>query len=499
MVVFNEKCKKCCSLLGAHLALAPLSFLWIYGNLSAYMDSYFMFACRSRCLDGDSQWILCLFVAGQVPGTFLAKPLVKRFGMKWTGMVALTIGNLALLCSAWSLQFSVAGTAAMVGILSGTCLGISCTVAIQLISGWAPKWAGVLTATATSFATMLSVLQNQIITAYVNPNNLKADAIEGPKTYFSQPQILARVPGAVIIIAVMSFGLQLIAYMLVSEPPQTNQGIRGNISSQEKCSRGDVSEYCVGKIESSNNLDRETCKGVNSYGSNDVSSKSTTDVRQETYNQRSPEEGGMSSEVTPISWKPSEVLQSPTFYAVFFFSMALDYGLLLKANFYKQFGLIYINNDQYLTLIGTLVPVISTCSRIVFGTLLDKGILSIKDIVVFGLSANGILCFFWYLAPQWNMILYSILILGMAVAQSLFYVIMPTAALRLFGPDHVSTNFGLNMSAIFIISILVSAVISPLLHALGWFWLFASCSIFNLLTLCFVVATNFNTQLVTKP
>ncbi|GFR64490.1 oxalate:formate antiporter-like isoform X1 [Elysia marginata] len=480
--------------------MAPFSLLWFYGNLSAYMDSYFMFSCYPGCMDGDSQWILALYVTGQIPGALCVKPLFKKIGVKWSGIITMVVGNLGLLGSAWSLQVSVAGTAAIYGLIIGTCTGVTVNISLHLVSSWAPEKTAIFMATATSFPTLLSVLQNQIITVYVNPENMKADSVVGQRTYFSQPQILSRVPGSVIIVAAMTFGLQFIGYVLVSDPPQ-RESI--NSSKEVDASTQKVLVEGVNRNETSHNLEvKLSSENLNKYGSNEHSEETRHDIYLEDPNSCS--SNGTSKhagnpnlsekEVTPISYTPYEMLLTPAFYAVFFFGMAMEYGLLLKANFYKQFGQVYIKNDQYLTLVGSLVPVTSVCSRLAFGPLLDKGFLSIKGAIVISLSLNAFLCSLWYLIAQVNAILYLFLVLGLGFAQGVFYVVAPISALQLFGPEHLSLNYPISFISTSIISIITPVVVSPLLHALGWFWLFTSCSIVSLLSLFFTVATSFNTQ-----
>ncbi|GFS13162.1 oxalate:formate antiporter-like isoform X1 [Elysia marginata] len=487
--------------------MAPFSLLWFYGNLSAYMDSYFMLSCYPNCVDGDSQWILPMFATGQVPGTFLVKPLIKKMGVKWAGIITMVIGNLGLLGSAWSLQVSVAGTAAIYGILIGTCTGTTALIALQLLNRWAPENTATFMATATSVPTLLSVIQNQIITAYVNPNNLKADSVVGPRTYFSQPQILSRVPGAVIILAAMTFGVQFVGYALISEPPPPRES-PNNSPTDLNASPQNVSADHANRNGTLNSIDQKMSSktlDLSKYGSNELSEETRHDIYQE----ENPISGCSSNGTSThcgnpnvsekekdalISYTPYEMVSTPAFYAVFFFGMAMEYGLILKANFYKQFGQVYIKDDQYLTLVGSLVPVTSICSRLLIGHLLDKNFLSIKSAVVISLSLNAFLCSLWYLIAQVNPIFYLFLVLGLGFAQGVYYIIAPICALQLFGPEHLSVNYPLSYISIPIISIIIPIIVSPLLHALGWFWLFTSCSIFNLLSLCLTVAASFNTQ-----
>ncbi|GFO06634.1 oxalate:formate antiporter [Plakobranchus ocellatus] len=132
----------------------------------------------------------------------------------------MVICGLSMLGSAWVLQHSVAWTVALYSVFFGVAVGINFSVSYQLVGGWAPDNFALFTATVTSFPTTLSIIQNQLITAYVNPENLKADAQVGHRTYFSQSEILSRVPMIVIMYGAMTFVLQMVGYILISNPPE---------------------------------------------------------------------------------------------------------------------------------------------------------------------------------------------------------------------------------------------------------------------------------------
>ncbi|GFO48202.1 oxalate:formate antiporter [Plakobranchus ocellatus] len=480
--------------------MAPKSFMWFYGNLATYMDSYFKFSCYSHCSDGDPQWLLSLYVAGMFPGLFIVRPIETIFGLKWTGIIAMVMANTALLGSAWSLQYSVAWTAVIYGTLLGPAAGITASVSIQVISGWAPERAALLMATSTGMATMLSVLQNQIITAYVNPENLKPDA-QIAKTYFSQPEILDRVPDVVIILGAMTLGLQAVGYLLTKNPPKDSTDLLKKPTTDKIVSpiiaTYENEEYIP--FEYANSLDNvQSYQAAKSYVRNvqnpkcadtdRVSKKGQSQITTVEIPNKRVNRGFRTNDLR--SYSPKEVLKLPVFYAVFLCGTALEYGTQLTANFYKTFALLYLCDDKYLTLIGTFIPITSACSRILFGMLLDKGFLNFQDVTVLGLSLNSVIGSFWYIAPQVNKILYTFVVLGLAVAQSLYYVVVQTAPLMLFGPSHISTNYGLLASCTF-----VASTFGPVINTvLDLQWIITSGSIFSLFVLCFVAFTRFDTQ-----
>ncbi|GFN91630.1 oxalate:formate antiporter-like isoform x1 [Plakobranchus ocellatus] len=390
MSMIRDRRVKYCSIVGAHLAMAPLSFLWIFGNLSAYMDSYFRFSCYPKCADSDTQWMLALYIAGACPGGLLTKILVKRLGLKWTGVFAMIVCGLSMLGSAWVLQHSVAWTVVLYSVFFGVAVGINFSVSYQLVGGWAPDNFALFTATVTGFPATLSVVQNQLITAYVNPDNLKADAFVGHRTYFSQPEILHRVPMTVIMYGAMTFGLHFIGYILISNPPQVSLDHPISRKSDENHSKNlEKGKYTSDFLTSDDSSHKESNGHVlNNYGANNVNNGTTTmsDIHQSkpnviTIESSTGDIAEKASSITlgveeePKSWKPSETIKTPVFYALLLYGTSMKYGLILKSNYYKQFALLYINDDKYLTLVGTLIPIISTVSRIIFGACLDKGLL----------------------------------------------------------------------------------------------------------------------------
>ena len=498
----KEKFGKVASLIGAHFLTAPSSFMWNYGNLSAYMESYFHMYCFPGCVDGDSQWIINLYAASFCPGLCLSGPICRHLGMRWAGIFAMIICNIGLISSAWTIRVSVIETSLLMGLLNGMGMGTSLCTAFMYVNAWAGKNKGLFVATVTSAPTILSILQNQIITIYVNPKNLKPDAVIGHKTYFSERAMLERVPTIVFILGLMTFGLQLIGNMLVSNPPSTLQ----NTSSQSRndTEKANTNNACFKKSSDNHEQNNTDCHNP-STDSKDISGKQpfrylsidrTGDQSQKSISLQNNisdtqsfavksageishdiEEGLASTEQLPRSYKPLEALKTGSFRALWLFVVALMYGLILKNNYYKQFGLLYIKNDRFLTLVGSLIPVTASIARITFGSLMDREILGIKSCMIITLSINSLLCMFWWFIPQVNGVAYMILILSLASVHSVTYTLAATGTLLLFGPTHFATNFALVYTAATVTSVVTALTVSPLLQALGWFWIFASCGI----------------------
>ena len=219
---------------------------------------------------------------------------------------------------------------------------------------------------------MLAVIQNPIITAITNPDNLKPDVIQGSRAFFSQRQVLDKVPTALLVYAAMTLGLQTVGYLLLSPPPEKFSHSIDNEANQNSLKCGDKSNATCGKVASSQNSDPQVSeqnhKSYGSYNTNGNKDQSSVDRTLSCI------AVGMANKETDCcrqdkykapSVKPLQALQTPIFYSVF----------TLKSNYYKQFALLYIRDDRYLTLtlVGTLIPVVTVVSRLFWRCLGQKG------------------------------------------------------------------------------------------------------------------------------
>ena len=496
-----------CTLIGVHFIMAPMSFLWNYGNLSAYMDSYFRLYCYPDCVDGDSQWIVNLYTASACPGVFLAWFVLKKTGPKMSGILIMIVCNAAFIASAWMLQASIIGTAILMGLIYGMGIGPTMCIAFMYVEAWADKRTALFIATVTSAPTILAIAQNQIITAYVNPQNLEADVYIGNRAYFSNPGILASVPEIIIIVGAMNFGLQVIGYFLISSPSWSNSSADSQATTRDDLQKSNGkslgvylatgangSRYTISDEGLNTKSTLVKCTDQKHYDSNTNNFKGESEnggVKHNHCNGVNKSEKVLTVDKIP-SLKPLEAMKTSSFYALWLYGASLVYGLILKNNYYKQFGLLYINDDQFLTLIGSLVPVFASATRVVMGSCIDRKILNIQDCIVIGLATNSLLCAFWFFAPQVNEILYLVLILGLACAHSMAFTLIATGVIKLYGTEHFYLIYGLNFSSSTFVSMVTAVSVTAIRDALGWYWLFASCSVMSVLVLGYSVLANFH-------
>ncbi|KAK3768278.1 hypothetical protein RRG08_031070 [Elysia crispata] len=218
MILHSEKFVKYSCLVGVHFIIAPHSFIWVYGNLAEYMDSYVSYSGCDGCNDGDTQWTLPLYMACFCPGLFLVDPLVRLMGLKRTGILSMLLINTSLLGSAWAIQVSVVGTIVLQGLVMGMSVSVCVYISYVFIHSWRSKHEALFFASVSCSASLLAMIEDPLITEVVNSGNLQPDTMDGSKMFLSQPEILERVSVAILLLGGINLVLQTLGYLLVRVP-----------------------------------------------------------------------------------------------------------------------------------------------------------------------------------------------------------------------------------------------------------------------------------------
>ena len=522
----NPKCAEICTIVGVHFLMAPYSFSWIYGNLLTYINSFIHTSCYPKCLDGDTQWIFNLYLALIGLGLFLFDSIRRAIGLRCTFILTIVVHNSAFLLSAWTIQISVVITCIVIGVVMGLATGLTMNIAFMYLNLWAPKNSEVYMVTVTSIGPLLSVVQNLILTEFVNPQNLKPDAHQGPRVFFSQPEILSRVPTAITILASMTFALQLIGCLLVSAPPtdKSNSALmsicKKIIPAKESNKRHfRICSFVAKKnkintaLSTSTEKEHVTKNGLNGYGSHDgiivhdittsdpVENGSSDSMNNNNNNNNNNENNtemvidvskeceadSTVSGTRPIQFTPSQAIKTAQFWSLWLYGCAIGLGMMLMDSYYKQFGLLYIPNDQHLTVLGSILPALVCMSRVVFGSLLKQRLVNVNSTLIFSLFLNCLASSFWYFSAMISELVYMCILLAMAWSYSFLHFVLANGTFQEFGTENFATIYSMAYSGLPIVSVASALYLSPLLNAVGWFWVFMSSSFLSFVALSFSI------------
>ncbi|KAK3782469.1 hypothetical protein RRG08_008326 [Elysia crispata] len=356
-----------------------------------------------------------------------------------------------------------------------TAAGVIMNAGFAYINAWTPEKAKVYMITVVSSGPLLNVIQNQIITKFVNPLNLIPDIYRSPWVFFSQPEILHRVPKVIAVIAAVDLGPQLISLLLVSIPPamEKNHAIDSGTNHDDSLSTID-NKTALAKPENESLVTRATEKV-----SLDISQHCVCRYRQE------------DSGTKQIQYTLQEAIKTIKFWTLWLYGASTGLCTLVITSYYKQFGLVYIRNDKHLTFLGSFMPLLSGACGMVLGVLKKKNLINVNGSLVLSLSVNSLASAFLFFAAKISEAVYMILVLLTTFAHSFIYFVLANGTVQEFGNVHFATIYSVVYSGRPILSLLSAIYLTPLLDAVGWFWVFISSAFFSFIALTFMVVSHF--------
>lgn len=168
---------------------------------------------------------------------------------------------------------------------------------------------------------------------------------------------------------------------------------------------------------------------------------------------------------TEDDYTPKKLLRSPRFYFMWISFFILDMPVVLLNNYYKSYGLLWIQDDHFLSNLGTVNILVALSSRLFWGQVLDKlGPRSCLVLLLSGLSLSVIWLYFAPMIHRW-MYFFTLLIFGSFSGGS--YSSFLASVPLIFGRTHASTNTGLLLSSAMTFNLLAPQVFHVILINLG--------------------------------
>ena len=476
-------------ILGGFVVHLTLGTIYSFGNIAPYIVSYIRNQSHPEDLtQGVTTWIFALALMGQGGAMFIGGQLVRKIGPRWTTLMGGWIMSLGVALSYFTIKVSFWLLLLSYGLLFGVGVGLAYIGPLTAAMKWMPKWKGLANGIVVAGFGFGALIFNFVQTAYVNPNNLKPHK-EGSEEYFTQLELLHRVPFLFLILGGAYAVMQLFGSLLITTPPGDSNSIADttvtsppNVAQSGHYREVDDNSTFVPKPSASKSL-INTRKSSNTGGDADKPRSSSpmngfADAdHPPTYSETSqllnggnagPKYSNGSQGATPernkdvesslsvsVTWsqnvvtslKPLQMLKKPTFYILWFMFMFNGIAVLLTATLYKFFGLQVHFDDHFLAVVGSVSAIFNGLGRNVWGNLADRVSYKFSLVLLSGIKTVFLLTLYF---SSWDA-------LGVAGDKALYFIwicviffciggnfsVFPTAVARAYGVEYVSVNYGL--------------------------------------------------------
>ena len=192
-VKLTSRQRKLLIVVGAMLTTFPISMLSYYGNLMPYIASYFEARRDSITVYLSALWPTTGYRACMPLTMLYSSPLERRFGIRTCIACALILSSLSVILGFFAVSEPLA-LALVFGALQGLSAGVSFSLTSKLLLASVSGTGGLVAGIQASGPAMGSLINIGLAYAVINPKNAAAELRIGNTLYFSNPDIIDRVP-----------------------------------------------------------------------------------------------------------------------------------------------------------------------------------------------------------------------------------------------------------------------------------------------------------------
>jgi MFS family permease len=517
-------------IVGGFLVHLSLGTLYTFGNIAPYIVSYIRNQSHPAGLtQGTATWLFALNLMGQGGAMFLGGWMVRKIGPRWTTLIGGWIMSLGVGLTYFTIKVSFWLVLLTYGLLFGIGVGIGYTGPLSTAMKWLPKWKGFANGIVVAGFGLGALIFNFVQTFYVNPGDISAQDHENGEDYFTDPDLIHRVPRLFLILGGSYAVMQLIGSLLLTNPPEgfavasnertpelyKSDAYREVDDNSYRCSRkplknGTASINAVRRSASSQSSSPPVSPPpgptVPPDSEFDSSSKSTAgpelngfsddaldaergekdeevellrDNTSPNYSREtSPDNTSYTSRSSSVSWsrnvitslKPFQMVKKQSFYMLWFAFLFNGLAVLFTATLYKFFGLRIKAGDHFLAAVGSVSAILNCVGRIVWGIVADK--VSYKFALTIISSIMTIFLLTIYIASQGSKWLFLVWVCVLFFCIGGNFSVFPTAVARAYGIQYVSVNYGTLFTSQ-VVAGCVGALLSTFLKThLDYSWLF---------------------------
>ncbi|XP_053394402.1 uncharacterized protein LOC123524833 isoform X3 [Mercenaria mercenaria] len=223
-------------LFGGFLVHLALGAMYTFGNFAPYFISYI----RNRTDDTeirnvDSLWINAAGTIGNCLGLTVGGIFALKFGTRIATFIGAVVFCGSVAASYFTVNDSFIALVLTYGLTGYLGHKLTYGTPVQTAIKWLPEHSTLAAGIIVSGTGGGSLIFNQVITGYINPDNLSPDlTTEDGGRYFTQPELLGRVPTCFLVLGATYFGLQLIGIACLSDPPPNNQQVNSDFGEISK-------------------------------------------------------------------------------------------------------------------------------------------------------------------------------------------------------------------------------------------------------------------------
>ena len=483
-----------------HLSIGTL---YTYGNLVPYIVSYVRVHSSPKTLRfTDTPYVYACQIAGQGSSMILGGLLERRFGPRLITLAGGLLMSVGVALTYFSIQYSFWLMLCTYGIMFGLGIGLAYVGPLACAMRWLPKWKGLASGIVVSGFGLSALIFNTVQTGYINPRNVSPDFPDpdnGDIKYFSQPEVLERVPSVFLVLSSCYVSMQLIGCLFIVNPhPSYMQNTNLDSDLRKQDNKGNVGMKKVSETQSDTDSTTETEAGrrmlestslkgsinespikiqdvskcekdnFNDIDSDSHSSVSYTLSSSDSVNPKLEQSISKISSHYVYNFTPLQMLKKVNFYLLWVMFLLAGSSVTFVSSLYKSFGLEQVSdNDHFLSIVGGVSALFNLLGRIVWGGVAD--LTTYKVAFVLQSALMTCLLFTLYSTTATGKAAFFIWICGIFFCIGGYFSLFPAATAKSFGQDNIGVNYGILFTSQVFGSLLAAFISQFLVDHIFWY------------------------------
>jgi MFS family permease len=459
---------------GGFLVHITLGTKITFGNVVPYITSYIRNESHPADLtQGTATWIYAFIFLGHGSTMVLGGCVVRWIGPRWTSLIGGWIMSLGIGLTYFTIKISFWFVLLTYGFMYGAGIGIAYAAPLRSAMKWLPQWKGFANGIVMSGLGIGPLTFNFVQTVFVNPSDLLPERDENGEEYFTDPDLICRVPYLFLLLGGSYAAIQLIGSLLLTDPPEgyEEQGAdKPAEPGQHGCYHEVDDDFSQDKGQSNGSLIEKTHGFNGSATAGPKLHRLSLDDRAFLSPTRNYEDTLAVQHLRFVSLRPLQVLKKPGFYILWlaFFFNSVDSILIFAL--YKLFGLHVGIGDLFLATVGSLASISNSLGRITWGIVADKVSFKFGMVIMFSIKTIFLLTIYACTLGGRELYLIWVCVLYFCLGGS--FNILPTSLARAYGVQYVSENFGLLYTAQTIAGFAGALLTTWLITLIGYAWFF---------------------------
>ncbi|GAB1603117.1 monocarboxylate transporter 12-like isoform X1 [Argonauta hians] len=453
-----------------HLALGST---FIISNFSTYFISYM----RMKGISPDLHYTDCIWIYSVGTITtgftmFMSGIFEKYLGSKVTIILSGWLMSGALALTYYSIKTSFPMLLFSYGFLFGLGNSIAYPVSLNCVMKWFPDIEGTVAGIVLTGYGVASFIWNPFVTLYINPENKSPDFYVDGENYFSQEELLERVPSTFAVLGAIFSVFIFVGGMLNCTPPLSEKIPDTTLLP--------LTENCEGDDDDDDDDNNDN------GGGGGGEKKKEDDEENVEFDRMRNERIIINRESSQREISPKMALRTRQFYLLWLILLCLNQSTDFFAALYKAYGQTFIHNDYFLSMTGALSSVANAISRLMWGYIGDK--ISFKwAMMCLSLILATLLCSL-RLTELGGQYMYCVWVFLLYLTFPGTFALLPAATHRYFGKKNYLIIYGMLFTTHIVSGSLGGFIAIKLKPFLGWHGMFLlsgslsmACVVFSLM------------------